>query len=116
MAAAAVVGGDDDDGSDRGRRLDPRLRPRRPDRRWVFLLATTTIVAVTGLWPESQAAIFVLLALAGLFVLVVHDLLPATALGAAKFVRRGLRRDHRRDAARRADRWRRRARSSSSSR
>ena len=43
---------------------------------WVFILATSTIVAVTGLWPETQAAIFVLLALAGLFVLVVHDLLP----------------------------------------
>jgi diguanylate cyclase (GGDEF)-like protein len=44
---------------------------------------------VTGLWPQSQAAIFILLALAGVFVLVIHDLLPASALGAAKFVIEG---------------------------
>ena len=68
----------------------PGLRPRRPDRRagsssW----PRPTIVAVTGLWPETQPAILVLLALAGLFVLVVHDLLPADALGPAKFVVEG---------------------------
>jgi diguanylate cyclase (GGDEF)-like protein len=56
---------------------------------WVFLLAATTIVGVTGLWPESQTAIFILLALAGVFVLVIHDLLPAGALGPAKFVLEG---------------------------
>jgi diguanylate cyclase (GGDEF)-like protein len=56
---------------------------------WVFILATSTIVAVTGLWSEAQAAIFALLAAAGLFVLVVHDLLPASALGTAKFVLEG---------------------------
>ena len=56
---------------------------------WVFLLATTAIVAVTGLWPETQAAILVLLALAGLFVVVVHDLLPPETLGPAKFVVEG---------------------------
>jgi diguanylate cyclase (GGDEF)-like protein len=56
---------------------------------WVFILATSTIVAVTGLWPQTQAAIFVLLALAGIFVLVVHDLLPTSALGPAKFVVEG---------------------------
>ena len=56
---------------------------------WVFILATSTIVAVTGLWPQMQPAIFVLLALAGIFVLVFHDLLPSTALGPAKFVVEG---------------------------
>jgi diguanylate cyclase (GGDEF)-like protein len=56
---------------------------------WAFILATSTIVAVTGLWRESQAAIFVLLALAGLFVLVVHDVLPAELLGQAKYVVEG---------------------------
>jgi diguanylate cyclase (GGDEF)-like protein len=56
---------------------------------WVFILATSTIVAVTGLWRESHPAIFALLAAAGLFVLVVHDLLPAGALGTAKFVLEG---------------------------
>jgi len=56
---------------------------------WVFILATSTIVAVTGLWRDSQAAIFALLAAAGIFVLVVHDLLPPRALGSAKFVLEG---------------------------
>jgi diguanylate cyclase (GGDEF)-like protein len=56
---------------------------------WVFILATSTIVAVTGLWLETQPAIFALLASAGLFVLVVHDLLPPRSLGSAKFVVEG---------------------------
>lgn len=56
---------------------------------WVFILATTAIVAATGLWPETQPAIFVLLAFSGLFVLVVHDLLPEDTLGPAKFVVEG---------------------------
>jgi diguanylate cyclase (GGDEF)-like protein len=56
---------------------------------WVFILATSTIVAVTGLWPTMQPAIFALLATAGLFVLVVHDLLPPSALGSAKFIVEG---------------------------
>src|SRR4051794_13322808 len=56
---------------------------------WIFLLSTTTIVAVTGLWAENQAAILVLLALAGSFVLVVHDLVPAESLGSAKFLVEG---------------------------
>ncbi len=56
---------------------------------WVFILATSTIVAVTGLWRDMQPAIFALLAAAGLFVLVVHDLLPAGTLGTAKFVLEG---------------------------
>jgi diguanylate cyclase (GGDEF)-like protein len=56
---------------------------------WVFILATSTIVAVTGLWRDTQPAIFALLAAAGLFVLVVHDLIPPGALGTAKFVLEG---------------------------
>ena len=56
---------------------------------WVFILATSTIVAVTGLWADTQPAIFALLAAAGVFVLVVHDLLPTGALGTAKFVLEG---------------------------
>jgi diguanylate cyclase (GGDEF)-like protein len=88
MAAAAVVGRDD------GERTEDGVPTRAYDRvvriaSWVFLLAAATIVGVTGLWPESQTAIFILLALAGLFVLVIHDLLPATALGPAKFVLEG---------------------------
>jgi diguanylate cyclase (GGDEF)-like protein len=56
---------------------------------WVFILASSTIVAVTGLWRDTQPAIFALLAAAGLFVVVVHDLLPSGALGTAKFVLEG---------------------------
>jgi diguanylate cyclase (GGDEF)-like protein len=88
LAAAAVVGGEEDDGADEGvstRAYDRVVRIAS----WVFLLATTTIVGVTGLWPQNQAAIFAMLALAGLFVLVIHDLLPANTLGSAKFVLEG---------------------------
>jgi diguanylate cyclase (GGDEF)-like protein len=56
---------------------------------WFFLLSTTAIVAATGLWPENQPAILVLLALGGVFVVVVHDLLPSDILGPAKFVVEG---------------------------
>jgi diguanylate cyclase (GGDEF)-like protein len=56
---------------------------------WIFILATSTIVAVTGLWPDTQPAIYALLASAGLFVLVVHDLLPPASLGTAKFIVEG---------------------------
>lgn len=56
---------------------------------WVFLLTTTIIVAATGLWRDTQSAILVLLALSALFVLVVHDLLPADVLGSAKFIVEG---------------------------
>jgi diguanylate cyclase (GGDEF)-like protein len=88
MAAAAVVGGLEDE------RPEDGVPTRTYDRvvrivSWVFLLASTTIVAVSGLWTENQPAILVLLALAGLFVLVVHDLLPEDALGTAKFVLEG---------------------------
>jgi diguanylate cyclase (GGDEF)-like protein len=87
MAAAAVVGGMDD-------ATDDGLATRTYDRvvrivSWVFLLATTTIVAVSGLWPENEPAILMLMVLAGIFVLVVHDLLPEDALGPAKFALEG---------------------------
>ena len=89
MAAAAVVGRGDDSPAP-----DEEATIRTYDRvvriaSWVFLLAVTTIVGVTGLWPQSQTAIFLLLALGGVFVLVIHDLLPANALGPAKFVLEG---------------------------
>lgn len=56
---------------------------------WSFIILASTIAAITGLWPEAQPAIFVLLAAAGLFVLVVHDLLPPETLGRTKFVLEG---------------------------
>ncbi len=56
---------------------------------WVFLITAAAVVAVTGLWPDTQEAIFVLLAVAGLFTVVVHELLPPAALGSAKFLVEG---------------------------
>jgi diguanylate cyclase (GGDEF)-like protein len=56
---------------------------------WFFLLSTTAIVAATGLWPANQPAILVLLATGGVFVVIVHDLLPSDILGPAKFVVEG---------------------------
>ena len=88
MAAAAVVGRGDETVPDEDATLRTYDRVVRIAS-WVFLLAVTTIVGVTGLWPQSQTAIFLLLALGGVFVLVIHDLLPARALGPAKFVLEG---------------------------
>jgi hypothetical protein len=56
---------------------------------WTFIIVTSVIIAVTGLWPDAQPAIFVILAVGGGFVLVVHDLLPSDTLGPAKFVVEG---------------------------
>jgi diguanylate cyclase (GGDEF)-like protein len=56
---------------------------------WFFLLSTAGIVAATGLWAENELAILLLLTLGGLFVEVVHDLLPAKSLGSGKFVIEG---------------------------
>jgi diguanylate cyclase (GGDEF)-like protein len=88
MAAAAVVGG-----TGEGETLEDTAT-QTYDRvvrivSWIFLLATTTIVAVTGLWAGNQPAILVLLALTGMFVLVIHDLLPTDTLGPAKFAVEG---------------------------
>ena len=105
LAAAAVIGGEDaDDGGDSAatRAYDRIVRIVG----WVFILATTVIVGVSGLWAENQAAILALLALAGLFVLVVHDLLPSRTPGSRQVRRRGLGRRHRGDPARGPDRWR----------
>jgi len=87
-AQAAVVGGLE------GSIIEGEVPTRTYDRvvrvvAWVFILATTAIVAATGLWPDTQPAIFVLLAFSGLFVLIVHDLLPEDTLGPAKFVVEG---------------------------
>ena len=67
----------------------PGLRPGRPDRQLGLHPRDGRDRRGTGLWPETQPAIFALLALAGLFVLVVHDLLPPSSLGPAKFIVEG---------------------------
>ena len=87
-AEAAIVGGLDDSATDDGVPTQTYDRVVRIVS-WIFLLTTTSIVAATGLWPETEPAILVLLAFSGLFVVVIHDLLPADTLGTAKFVVEG---------------------------
>ncbi len=87
-AQAAVVGGLDGSTTDDGVPTQTYDRVVRVVA-GTFILSTAAIVAATGLWPETQAAIFVLLMFAGLFLLFVHDLLPPTALGSARFVVEG---------------------------
>jgi diguanylate cyclase (GGDEF)-like protein len=87
-AQAAVVGGVTGSATDDGVPTQTYDRVVRIVA-WIFLLTTTVIVATTGLWPETQPAILILLVFSGLFVVVVHDLLPPDTLGAAKFVVEG---------------------------
>ncbi len=56
---------------------------------WAFILATATIVVVSGAWPATEASIFVLLALTGLAILAVHEILPASLLGTARYLVEG---------------------------
>ncbi len=56
---------------------------------WSYLLSTAVVVYATGLWPASQDAVLLVLAIGGVFILVAHDLLPAAALGARRFVVEG---------------------------
>jgi hypothetical protein len=91
---AAMVGGgtpDDAEATEGPSSGGPRRAYDRVVRivSWGFIFATGAIVAVTGHWRETAPAIFLLLALAGVLVLVLHDLLPDDALGPAKFVVEG---------------------------
>lgn len=56
---------------------------------WVFLLAAAVIVGSSGLWPETSAAIYVVLGLTGLFVLIIHEVPPVAALGAGRYLAEG---------------------------
>jgi diguanylate cyclase (GGDEF)-like protein len=72
----------------------PEAQPRAYDRvvrivSWAFLLATAAVVFASGLWPDTGGAIIVLLALAAVFLVIVHDLLPTGVLGPAKYVLEG---------------------------
>lgn len=53
---------------------------------WAFIVVALIVVVGGGFWVERQAAIVVLLALAGLVLLVGHDLLPAGSLGGLRYV------------------------------
>ncbi len=54
-----------------------------------FLGAAAVAVAISGAWPSTAAAIYVLLGIAVLSVAVVHDLLPPRILGPGKFILEG---------------------------
>ena len=54
-----------------------------------FLGAAAVAVAISGAWPTTAAAIYVLLGVAILSVAVVHDLLPPRILGPGKFILEG---------------------------
>ena len=87
-AEAAVIGGMQPSSSDDGVSTQTYDRIVRIVS-WVFILTTSVIVAATGLWAETQPAILILLAFGGIFVVIIHDLLPADALGPAKFIVEG---------------------------
>lgn len=56
---------------------------------WAWILSTGILVSASGLWTDRQGAILTILGIAGLFVLVAHDLLPAGVLGRAKYLVEG---------------------------
>ena len=56
---------------------------------WAWILSTAILVSTSGLWPDRQGAVYAILGIAGLFVLVAHDLLPSGALGRAKYLMEG---------------------------
>jgi diguanylate cyclase (GGDEF)-like protein len=56
---------------------------------WAWILSAGILVFASGLWSDRQGAILAILGIAGLFVLVAHDLLPAGALGRAKYLVEG---------------------------
>jgi diguanylate cyclase (GGDEF)-like protein len=89
LAAAAVTGRLDGDPAEDGstRAYDRVVRVTS----WIFILVTAIIVLTIGgtLWPETQQAILILLAFAGMFLILVNELLPSNALGSAKFIVEG---------------------------
>jgi diguanylate cyclase (GGDEF)-like protein len=56
---------------------------------WSFILVVLLIVAVSQLWLPVEPEIFATLILAGIFVLVVHELLPPGNLGTGRVVMEG---------------------------
>ena len=56
---------------------------------WSFILAVLVIVSVSQLWQPVQPQIFVTLALAGSFILVVHELMPPGGLGPLRVILEG---------------------------
>jgi diguanylate cyclase (GGDEF)-like protein len=53
---------------------------------WTFLLVSAGIVGLSGLWEARLPQIVTLVAVAGVFVLVIHDVLPSGALRPIKAI------------------------------
>jgi diguanylate cyclase (GGDEF)-like protein len=56
---------------------------------FLFILTAATVVVATGLWADQELAILIVLAIAGLSVLTIHDLLSPGFLGATRFIIEG---------------------------
>jgi diguanylate cyclase (GGDEF)-like protein len=56
---------------------------------YAFLATAAAVVAVSGLYPRAGPAIYAVLGISGLLVLLVHDVLPTSALGPGKLVLEG---------------------------
>jgi diguanylate cyclase (GGDEF)-like protein len=56
---------------------------------WVYLLSTALIVYVTGLWPEAEEPLLLVLAIGGVFILIAHDVLPSAGLASTRLVIEG---------------------------
>lgn len=54
-----------------------------------YLLSTAVIVYATGLWPDAEEPLLLVLAIGGIFILVAHDIVPSTSLGSARLVIEG---------------------------
>jgi diguanylate cyclase (GGDEF)-like protein len=51
----------------------------------VFILAAITVVTASGVWPVAQNGVTLLLVVAALVVLVIHDLVPTSVARSVKF-------------------------------
>jgi diguanylate cyclase (GGDEF)-like protein len=56
---------------------------------WAYLLSTAAVVYGTGLWPQAEDPLLLVLAIGGTFIIIAHDILPATGLGAGRFIIEG---------------------------
>jgi hypothetical protein len=56
---------------------------------WAYLLSTAAVVYGTGLWPQAEDPLLLVLAVGGVFILIAHDILPAHDLGAGRFIVEG---------------------------
>jgi len=56
---------------------------------WSFILISVLVVSISQLWVAVQPAIYATIILAGVFVLVVHELVPPSNLRAGRIVLEG---------------------------